>query len=368
MATANHEAAAFDRSTWHRTSAALIGMAEDEPLVRGKIAEHHAKLNVVSLTSRILIEAGVSECPFGTGEMPADIDLSRLMAKASTIFSLGGYSDAIQYGGMKPELRISPAGQVLIDPTFFDVIVEPAGRSLADKVIDEHRERYTSLLREPDLEAQPLDDIVEGEFLGAWQDEVGASLADCRGAVEALENKLVEAGVGWEITSRPELIAFLDGHIQDPKAYVAALEFVPSERLETCSDPFPRARPTALAFSSPLGRISSSAHTPFQFEQRSCAGRAGDLAGVPPRDDAQLLRCRDGSGALDLQKNATVVEPRSGSRGEGLRAIGIHRVAEDGMECRSKEEILGDSRKSTTARPWGHRCFGVAARWSNCCA
>ena len=129
-AVANHEAAAVDRSAWHRTSAALIGMAEDELVVRGKIAEHHAKLNFVSLTSRILVEAGLSECPFGIGKMPGDIDLSRLMAKVSTIFFLGGYSDAIHYGGMKPELRISPAGQVMIDPTFFDVI-RRAGRTLA---------------------------------------------------------------------------------------------------------------------------------------------------------------------------------------------------------------------------------------------
>ena len=127
-------------------------------------AEHR-----LPLTSRILIEAGLSECPFGTGETPADIDLSRLMAKASMIFYLGGYSDAIHYGGMKPEGRISPAGQVLIDPAFFDVIVEPAGRSLADKVIDEHRDRYTELLREPDLETRPLGEIVEGEFLEAWE-------------------------------------------------------------------------------------------------------------------------------------------------------------------------------------------------------
>ena len=213
-------------------------MAEDEHAIRSKIAEHHAKLNTVSLTSRILIEAGLSECPFGTGETPADIDLSRLMAKASTIFYLGGYSDAIHYGGMKPEVRISPAGQVLIDPAFFDVIVEPAGRSLADKVIDEHRDRYTELLRKPDLETRPLDEIVEGEFLEAWQAEVGASLADCRGAVEARETKLVDAGVGWEMMPRPELVAFLDDHIRDPEAYVAALESVPQKGWKSVPNPF----------------------------------------------------------------------------------------------------------------------------------
>ena len=237
-AIANHEAVACDRSTWHRTSGALIGMAEDEHAIRSKIAEHHAKLNTVSLTSRILIEAGLSECPFGTGDTPADIDLSRLMAKASMIFYLGGYSDAIHYRGMKPEVRISPAGQVMIDPAFFDVIVEPAGRSLADKVIDEHRDRYTELLREPDFETRPLDEIVEGAFLEAWQAEVGASLADCRGAVEALENKLVNAGVGWEMMPRPELITFLDDHIRDPEAYVAALETVPQKGWKSVPHPF----------------------------------------------------------------------------------------------------------------------------------
>ena len=268
-AVANHEAAAFERSTWHRTSAALIGMAEDELVVRGKIAEHHAKLNVVSLTSRILIEAGLSECPFGTGEVPADIDLSRLMAKASTIFYLGGYSDAIHYGGMKPELRISPAGQVLIDPTFFDVIVEPAGRSLADKVIDEHRERYTALLHEPDLETRSLEDIVEGEFLEAWHDEIGVSLGDCRGALEALENRLVDAGVGWEMMTCPELIAFLDDHIQDPEAYVAALESMPRNGWKHVPSPFLdqdrqpwRFRRRLAVYRRPLIRLSDSNEAP----------------------------------------------------------------------------------------------------------
>ena len=264
-ALANHEAAAVERSTWQRTSAALIGMAEDEGVVRGKIAEHQAKLNVVSLTSRILIEAGLSECPFGKGEIPADIDLSRLMAKASTIFYLGGYSDAIHYGGMKPEVRISPAGQVMIDPTFFEMIVEPAGRSLADKTIDEHRERYTQLLQEPDLDTRPLGDIVEGEFLEAWQVEIGVSLGDCRGALEALESRLVGAGVGWELINRRELIDFLGDHIRDPESYLGALESVPRKDWKQVSPAFVdqdrqpwRFRRRLGLYRRPLIRLSNS--------------------------------------------------------------------------------------------------------------
>ena len=268
-AMANHEAAAFERSTWHRNSAALIGMAEDESATKGKIAQHHAKLNVASLTSRILIEAGLSECPFGAGELPADIDLSRLMAMASTIFHFGGFSDAIHYGGMKPELRISPAGQVLINPTFFDVIVDPAGYAMVDKVIDSHRKRYPELLREPDLETRSLEDIVEVEFLKAWKDEIGVSLVDCFGAVEALENKLVNAGVGWETMTRPKLIAFLSNHIEESEAYVDALEFSPRKSWKHVPPPYLdqdrqpwRFRRRLAVYRRPLIRLSDTNEAP----------------------------------------------------------------------------------------------------------
>ena len=268
-AVANHEAAAIDRSTWHRTSRALTGMAEDESIVRGRIAEHLGKLNIVFLMSRLLIEVTLSECPFGSGMKPSDIDLSRLMAKASAIFHLGGYSDAIRYGGMEPEVRISPAGQVMIDPTFFDTIIEPVGRSFADRMIDEQRNRYTELFREPALDTRPLEEIIDGDFLGAWQAEVGVSLDDCRGAVEALENKFILAGVGWDAIPRRELVDFLKDHIQDPEAYVEALESIPREGWKRIPAPFLdqdrqpwRFRRRLAVFRRPLLRLCNSEDAP----------------------------------------------------------------------------------------------------------
>ena len=234
----NHEAAAAERTLWHRTSGALIGLAEDEAVIRSEIAEQLGKLNGTFLASRILIEAGLCECPLGTGQQPAPIDLSRLMAKASMIFYLGGYSDAIRYGGMKPEVRISPAGQVQIDASFFDAIMEPTGRHVTDQMIDAHRDRYATLLREPDVNTKSVEELVEPDFLRAWKEEVGASLADFRAALEAIENRLVEAGRGWEVLPRPELIAFLESHIAEPEAYVSALESIPRERWKVVSAPY----------------------------------------------------------------------------------------------------------------------------------
>lgn len=237
-AVTNHEAAATDRTVWHRTSGALIGLAEDEAVIRSEIAEHLGKLNGTFLANRVLIEAGLSECPLGTGQQPAPIDLSRLMAKASMIFYLGGYSDAIRYGGMKPEVRISPAGQIQIDASFFDAIMKPTGRFVTDQMIDVHRDGYAKLLREPDVTAKSIEEIVEADFLSAWKKEVGASLGDFRAALEAIENRLVEAGRGWEVLPRPELIAFLGSHITEPEAYVTALESIPRERWKVVPAPY----------------------------------------------------------------------------------------------------------------------------------
>ena len=228
-AIANHENAAIDTSTWYRISKVHFGLAEDKTAYLDKITEHLAKLNFVFLTSRILIEAGLCECPFGEGKIPADIDLSRLMAMAVRIFYLGGYSDAIRYGCMKDTVRISPAGEVLIDTTFEGSILELLGRSIAEQLIDMHSDHNSDLIRKHNGENRSSKKIVEDDFMEAWKAEIGTSLADCKRAVMALEKKLVAAGAGWEIVPRRELIAFLNDHIKDPEAYVAAFETVPRD-------------------------------------------------------------------------------------------------------------------------------------------
>ena len=226
---ANNEAASSDRSRWQRTSGALIGLAHDEHSKRSEISSHLAKLNVVFITSRILVEAGLCECPYGTGETPSNIDLSWLMAMANVIFHLGGYSDAIHYGGMKPEVRISPAGQVMIDVSFFDEVVEPAGLSLASKLIDVHRNNYSSLFDLPETKTKSIDEFLPRSFQEAWKSEFGISVNDYLEAAESLGEMHIINGIGWQVVPRQELIALLDGHIQNPEAYISSLELIPRQ-------------------------------------------------------------------------------------------------------------------------------------------
>ncbi len=67
-------------------------------------------------------------------------------------------------------------------------------RSVTGQMIDAHRGRYAKLLREPDVNARSVEEIVEADFLNASREEVGASLGEVRAGLEALKNKLVADG------------------------------------------------------------------------------------------------------------------------------------------------------------------------------
>ncbi|EEB1955098.1 hypothetical protein GNT71_03210 [Salmonella enterica] len=86
----NHESASISRDRWHKTSSAIIGLRKDNETALNTMREHEFKLNAVFVSSRILVEMAICECPTNRGLPPGKLDLSRLMAKAAQIFYLGG--------------------------------------------------------------------------------------------------------------------------------------------------------------------------------------------------------------------------------------------------------------------------------------
>lgn len=263
---ANREASILDKRRWERTSTAILSLASDPQGTREEIFEQLVKANGTDLASRIILEAAICECPVGSGYELADIDLSRLMAQAMMIHHLGGYSDAIHYEGMKPEIRISPAGEVQIDTTFFDAVVEPVGRSFATLQLDRHRKEYTSLLRDPELSPSDISAHVEAGFLNAWEAELGISLVEFRTALEALENRLYEKGLAYEISPRNDIIGYLNQHVGNADTFISALELIPRPGWKNVSLPFNdqdrqpwRFRRRLSAARRPIIRIDSTA-------------------------------------------------------------------------------------------------------------
>ena len=236
---ANHEASVIDKSLQERTSGAVISLSSNPQEAREDIFESIIEINTNTLASRIILEAALCECPVGANFNISDFDLSNLMALAVMIHNLGGYSDAIRYEGMRPEMRISPVGEVQIDMSFFDDIVTPVGKSFLSGQIDRSRRSYSELLHDPEpVSTEQAASQMSERFAAAWEAEIGISLGHFRIALEALENRLVEAGQAWRLWPRPALLRFLAEHVDCAEQFIASLELLPREGWKNIQPPY----------------------------------------------------------------------------------------------------------------------------------
>ncbi|MDW9533619.1 hypothetical protein RWE87_27400 (plasmid) [Sinorhizobium meliloti] len=234
----NREASVADKIRWERTYRAMLGLTYDPQELREEIFERFPKSNGIDLACRIVLEAAICECPVGCGYEPADIDISRLMSRAMMIHYLGGYSDAIHYEGMEPVVRISPAGEVQIDTSFFDAVVEPIGRSFVTRQLDKHIRDYARLQREPELSTADVSALVEEEFLKAWEAELGLPFVDFRLGLEALENLFHQRQEAWGFLPRSAFVTYLSNYIANADAFVSALELLPRPDWKSIPSPF----------------------------------------------------------------------------------------------------------------------------------
>jgi len=189
----NHELGITDRDRWRRTSAAMIALHGDTPETRRTISRNEFKLNAVFQTTRILAEIAICECPLEGGARPGRLDLSPLMAKAALLFELGGWSDAMRWGMMKPELRITPLGDVHANYDFLEHIVLPHANVTSEGRIAEAVSSYAENLQDRHAEAT-VGHHIDPKFADAWQDQFGATIDQTRILIDFVENRGVEAG------------------------------------------------------------------------------------------------------------------------------------------------------------------------------
>jgi hypothetical protein len=191
MLLRNHEAASVDQDRWMRTAAAVLSLHEDKAAAMKVIANHQFRLNAVFQATRLLAEIAICECPLAGGQIPARTDLSRLMATVLVIQQYGGWSDAMRWNVMKPTLRITPLGDVHAKLGFIDKIIEPFSRAANDVRVHDAVDNYATNL----TAAEPrrsVGDLLDRQFLDAWQEETGASLDEMRLFMDYLENMGVE--------------------------------------------------------------------------------------------------------------------------------------------------------------------------------
>jgi hypothetical protein len=205
----NYEAIQCDRDRWRRTARANIAIHMDQQAAIDTIVDHEAKLNACSVASRILLEAAICECPRSGGGHPGNLDISRLMARVVMIHYWGGYSDAIHWGAAEPHLRITPLGDVHFDHTFIDEVYDPFGRVGGEHQVRDAADRYEQQYKAVSEERSAAD-VLEPEFLTAWEREFGLSLENQLNFLMTLERTCLDDKQAVVFMHQSEIIDILN--------------------------------------------------------------------------------------------------------------------------------------------------------------
>jgi len=113
---------------------------------------------------------------------------------------------------MPATIRISPAGDVLMDHGFTDRIVRPFGEKFQFVTLSNAASHYHDNYLEIDSTAESADEIISTinqDFEGAWLDEFKFPLADTKRFLEAFRDLAVENGKPTITMKRTELIDLL---------------------------------------------------------------------------------------------------------------------------------------------------------------
>lgn len=175
---------------FEKTSAAILGLHEADPTTRlkyiGKISEFAGS----NIASRVLIEMAICSCSLEGGKTLSDIELSKLIARASLLARIGGLSDAIHYNALPPLLKISPLGDILFTDDFGRSVVEPMLiQASEDKLITNipaQKRNYDEPVIAP---LGSSKDKINPEFWKTWEIEMGFNIEEARLIIDSLENE-----------------------------------------------------------------------------------------------------------------------------------------------------------------------------------
>ena len=205
----NFEVASASRDQWHRTAAALLALRKDPAAALAAMREHEMKLNAVLQCSRTLLEMAICECPSESGLVLGELDLTHLMAKASQIYHIGGWSDLAYWDFLEPRMIIRPLGDVHMDHAFVDTVVDGFSNASSDIRFMASAREYEKNLKMPDT-VRKVDDFLESEFLDAWHNELGIDMDACRRFLDAIENRCIDLEQPVSTLRRSELEALAD--------------------------------------------------------------------------------------------------------------------------------------------------------------
>lgn len=196
-----------EKRRWQRTIRAVIALRDGQESVKDVAIKQITRCSASEIALRLVVEMALSECPLEGGEPAGVLDLSPLMTDALFIFRIGGWSDAIRKGVMKPEIEIAPNGDILSHTGFRDEVLDPLGRQFESLRLDHESVRYDKYF-EPSKPIPTVRGILPNAFLKAFEAEFGISVDTLRGTREALENFAIEKKRCVFVARRDEILSY----------------------------------------------------------------------------------------------------------------------------------------------------------------
>ena len=160
------------------------------------------------------------------GKIPGALDLSRLTAALTQVSGLGGWSDAIHLDAVRPSIRITPLGDVQVDPHFFEDVIKPFGHATGEKIVDAEVSDYATNF-EPPTPVGAIEGRLDPEFVHAWADEHSFAPDEFRRVVDEIEDHGIEQQLAVFAVRRSELALLLKDLAPDGDLIAQALTTTP---------------------------------------------------------------------------------------------------------------------------------------------
>jgi hypothetical protein len=192
----NMEHCKHQKARWERTFKANLALQKDKENLYSVVYDKIGQLNGASLSTRLVIEMAICECPLNSGKEAGILDIQELICFASLMHHLGGISEAINYDVLEPKLIISAFGDIMYNHDFENTILKSYSSEINESFLSYSMKEYSKHFNQAET-VKTVNNLFDEDFNKAWICEFGFTIDDARQFVEKLEdyglkqNKLV---------------------------------------------------------------------------------------------------------------------------------------------------------------------------------
>ncbi len=155
MSAKRHQDARAEQTLWRNTIRAMRAIHGDSG--DANALKRQFEINGVIRAAKVICEIAACEAPVSGAKRSSQIELDEMYAKALLIFGNGQLYGSIVTDFVPAKIRISPAGDLMIEREAMTNILSPGVEWVTRKRFDEAAEAYGLREKDEDPQRQPFD-------------------------------------------------------------------------------------------------------------------------------------------------------------------------------------------------------------------